>query len=115
MAAESVGDTPTFTLDPTTPYLTFDNNTTTTETDADTDRYYSREETSNHITITGGIQLGRERNDSAAVHNPTLYTVTVLADVLSQQFIHDPEDRYELLNMESVAARIAWLCPMLCP
>jgi Lon protease-like protein len=37
----------------------------------------------------------------------------ILADVLSQQFIHDPDDRHELLGMESVAARIAWLCSRL--
>ncbi|MCH7225959.1 LON peptidase substrate-binding domain-containing protein [Haloferula sp. A504] len=39
----------------------------------------------------------------------------ILADVLSQQFIHEPDDRYELLSMESVAARIAWLCSRLNP
>ena len=39
----------------------------------------------------------------------------ILADVLSQQFIHEPADRYELLSMESVAARIAWLCSRLNP
>lgn len=39
----------------------------------------------------------------------------ILADVLSQQFIHDPEERYELLSMESVAARVAWLCSRLIP
>ena len=37
----------------------------------------------------------------------------ILADVLSQQFIHEPEERYELLSTESVAARIAWLCSRL--
>jgi Lon protease-like protein len=39
----------------------------------------------------------------------------ILADVLSQQFIHDPDERQELLDMESVAARIAWLCSRLAP
>lgn len=34
----------------------------------------------------------------------------ILADVLSQQFIHEPGERYELLAMESVPARVAWLC-----
>jgi Lon protease-like protein len=39
----------------------------------------------------------------------------ILADVVSQQFIHKPADRYELLSMDSVAARIAWLCAHLNP
>ncbi|GAA5477188.1 LON peptidase substrate-binding domain-containing protein [Haloferula helveola] len=34
----------------------------------------------------------------------------ILADVMCQQFVHDPDVRYELLSMDSVAARIAWLC-----
>lgn len=39
----------------------------------------------------------------------------IFADVLSQQFIQDPDDRQELLSMDSVAARIAWLCSRLIP
>lgn len=39
----------------------------------------------------------------------------ILADVLSQQFVHDPGERDELLSTESVAARIAWLCSRLNP
>jgi Lon protease-like protein len=34
----------------------------------------------------------------------------ILADVISQQFVHQPEQRHDLLRMESVAERIAWLC-----
>lgn len=37
----------------------------------------------------------------------------ILADVLCQQFIHEPEERHELLGMDSVASRIAWLCSRL--
>lgn len=47
----------------------------------------------------------------------TLMTMTeqiddpsILADVMSQQFLHDPDERQDLLEMESVPARIAWLC-----
>lgn len=39
----------------------------------------------------------------------------ILADVVSQQFVHDPAARYELLSMDSVAARVAWLCSRLQP
>lgn len=34
----------------------------------------------------------------------------ILADVLAQQFIHEPDERQNLLETESVAARVAWLC-----
>lgn len=34
----------------------------------------------------------------------------ILCDVLSHQFIQDPEERQHLLEIESVAARVAWVC-----
>ncbi|MEM1082855.1 MAG: LON peptidase substrate-binding domain-containing protein [Verrucomicrobiota bacterium] len=34
----------------------------------------------------------------------------ILADVICQQFIHQPDDRQQMLEMESVAERIAWIC-----
>jgi len=34
----------------------------------------------------------------------------ILADVMAQQFLHDPDERQDLLELESAAARIAWLC-----
>ena len=34
----------------------------------------------------------------------------ILADVICQQFLHEPDDRQHMLETESVAARIAWLC-----
>lgn len=37
----------------------------------------------------------------------------ILADIVSQQFIHDVELRQHLLEMESAAARISWLCKAL--
>lgn len=39
----------------------------------------------------------------------------ILADIVSQQFIHDTEMRQMLLEMDSPAARIAWLCQALQP
>jgi len=39
----------------------------------------------------------------------------ILADIVSQQFIHDTELRQMLLETESPAARIAWLCQALQP
>lgn len=34
----------------------------------------------------------------------------VLVDVLCQHFVHEPDERQEMLEMESVAARVAWFC-----
>src|SRR5690606_7690467 len=34
----------------------------------------------------------------------------ILADVLAQQFLTDPDERQLVLEMEPVAARVAWLC-----
>ncbi|MBB5349818.1 Lon protease-like protein [Haloferula luteola] len=34
----------------------------------------------------------------------------ILCDVMAQQFIHDADDRQTLLEMESVPARVAWIC-----
>ncbi len=84
-AGPEVGAAPTFTLDPVTDYLEIVSRVETLAVDADTDRYYHREFESNHMEITGGIPLGETANDSAAVHNPTLYTVTVLRDVLESE------------------------------
>jgi uncharacterized protein len=39
----------------------------------------------------------------------------ILADIVSQQFIHDAPLRQMLLEVESPAARIAWLCQALQP
>lgn len=39
----------------------------------------------------------------------------ILADIVSQQFIHDTQLRQMLLEVESPAARIAWLCQALQP
>ena len=35
---------------------------------------------------------------------------SILADVMAQQFLHDPDERQDLLEMESAAARVAWIC-----
>jgi Lon protease-like protein len=35
---------------------------------------------------------------------------SILADVMAQQFIHDADERQDLLEMESAAARVAWIC-----
>lgn len=46
----------------------------------------------------------------SSIHDPA-----TLADVIAQQFIHQPEERQQLLETESPAARTAWLCQKLCP
>lgn len=35
---------------------------------------------------------------------------SILADVMAQQFVHHPDERQDLLEMESAAARVAWIC-----
>ena len=55
-----------------------------------------------------GGQIGAQMAEG--IDDPAIF-----ADVLSQQFIQDPDDRQELLSMDSVAARIAWLCSRLIP
>jgi Lon protease-like protein len=35
---------------------------------------------------------------------------SILADVMAQQFLHDPDERQDVLEMESAAARVAWIC-----
>ncbi len=35
---------------------------------------------------------------------------SILADVMAQQFLQDPDERQDLLEMESAAARVAWIC-----
>jgi len=35
---------------------------------------------------------------------------SILADVMAQQFVHDADERQDLLEMESAAARVAWIC-----
>ena len=35
---------------------------------------------------------------------------SILADVMAQQFVHDTDERQDLLEMESAAARVAWIC-----
>jgi Lon protease-like protein len=44
-------------------------------------------------------------NMTAQIDDPS-----ILADVMAQQFLHNPDERQDLLEMESAAARIAWIC-----
>lgn len=85
VAAPIVGNPPRFTLNPQTDYLNVINRVSTLAADADTDRYYHREFESNQVMVDGGIALGRTIEDSAAVHNPTLYFTTVLRDTLRRR------------------------------
>ena len=54
-------------------------------------------------------EIGRAfREMSSTIDDPV-----VLADVLSHQFIQDPDERQFLLEMESAPARVAWICKRL--
>ena len=53
-------------------------------------------------------ELTRSLRTHMAVEERFLYPI--LADVMAQQFVHDPDERQELLEMESAAARVAWIC-----
>jgi D-alanyl-D-alanine carboxypeptidase/D-alanyl-D-alanine-endopeptidase (penicillin-binding protein 4) len=87
VAGKAVGESPTFTTEPVTDHLEIVSEVATESEDADTDRYYHREFGSNRVVVTGGIPLGESKTDWASVHNPTLFTVSVLRDTLVREEI----------------------------
>lgn len=54
--------------------------------------------------------LPLEVRDALAAMTRQIDDPSILADVMAQQFLHDPEERQDLLEMESAAARVAWIC-----
>jgi len=71
----------------------------------------SLREATEHATA----ELPGEVRDAMLAMTGNIDDPAILADVLSQHFLHDPDERQELLETESVAARIAWLCGKLNP
>ena len=55
-------------------------------------------------------ELPGEVRETLAAMTAQIDDPSILADVMAQQFIHDPDERQQLLEMESAAARVAWIC-----
>ncbi|MBN1477077.1 D-alanyl-D-alanine carboxypeptidase/D-alanyl-D-alanine-endopeptidase [Candidatus Sumerlaeota bacterium] len=85
--AAAPGNPAAFTMIPQTRYLQVVSRVNTMAEGSSTDRYYHRQHESNRVVVNGGINVGQTRTDSATVHNPTLYTVTVLQELLSRHGI----------------------------
>lgn len=84
----SAGSSPTFTLNPPTTYCRINNLVrTVSERVAEASLTYHREETSNIIRAEGTIPARKEKYDYAAIHNPTLFAVTVLRETLQREGI----------------------------
>jgi len=83
--AEKPGQAATFTLQPETQYLRFENYVTTRKKGSGSDRYYHRAMNSPDVRIRGGIDIDSEpKTDSATVDNPTLYFAAVLCELLER-------------------------------
>jgi Lon protease-like protein len=55
-------------------------------------------------------QLPEEVRSTVIEMSKQIDDPAILADVICQQFLHQPDERQQMLETESVAARIAWLC-----
>ncbi|MCU0795240.1 MAG: LON peptidase substrate-binding domain-containing protein [Akkermansiaceae bacterium] len=55
-------------------------------------------------------EFPNEIRDAFRAMSATIDDPVILCDVLSHQFIQDPEERQTLLEIESVPARVAWIC-----
>lgn len=55
-------------------------------------------------------ELPAEVRDALTTMTRQIDDPSILADVMAQQFLHDPDERQDVLEMESAAARVAWIC-----
>ena len=55
-------------------------------------------------------ELPGEVRDALVAMTAQIDDPSILADVMAQQFLNKPDERQELLEMESAAARVAWIC-----
>jgi Lon protease-like protein len=55
-------------------------------------------------------ELPAEVRDTLTAMTRQIDDPSILADVMAQQFLHDPDERQDVLEMESAAARVAWIC-----
>jgi serine-type D-Ala-D-Ala carboxypeptidase/endopeptidase (penicillin-binding protein 4) len=119
-AASAPRNPASFTMIPQTRYLQVISRVTTMADGVSTDRYYHRLHESNRVVVNGGINVGQTRTDSATVHNPTLFTVTALQELLSRHgitVIGRPRDIDDLNREEVYAGEIrelaSWTSPPL--
>lgn len=84
----SAGSSPTFTFNPTTSYCRINNLVKTVSNKvAEASLTYHREETSNIIRAEGTIPARKEKYDYAAIHNPTLFTATIIKETFEREGI----------------------------
>lgn len=81
------GDPTKFTLHPESDYYTIKSTVVNSAPGRETDRYYDRGASDNNIEVTGTLNAGTKKLDSASIHDPALWTVAVLHDVLTSQGI----------------------------
>lgn len=79
--------TASYTLIPETDYVNFESEVKIVAKGRSTERYYKRGATDNNITVTGTFNVDATRLDSASIHDPALYFVTILTDVLKKEGI----------------------------
>lgn len=81
------GEPAKFTLVPKTDYYTYESNVVTVASGRSTERYYQRGATTNDLQATGTLNVDTKRIDSAAIHDPAMWTLAVFQDVLTSQGI----------------------------
>lgn len=85
---DSVGAPAKFRLEPETDFVEIVNNVVTLEKGSDTAIYYKRDRGTNRVVISGGIsEDAEEKRDWFSIENPTLYTTTILKQVLEHNGI----------------------------
>lgn len=84
--ARSEGDLALFTLNPPTRYCKINDLVKTVSKDKkDASLQYFREEKSNIIRAEGTIPARKNKYDYAAIHNPTLFTATIIKETLEKE------------------------------
>ncbi len=79
---------PTYALNPPTQYCEIVNQVRTIpKGGSDWDVTYFRDENSNQITARGAIPVNEKKYDYAAIHNPTLFTATIVMETLQKEGI----------------------------
>lgn len=116
-AGPSVGSAATHVLDPPTRYVDLVSRVTTCAAGTETDISYQRAPDSNRITAEGGIPAGTSEVGYAAVHNPTLYAVTVLRETLSRRGITVLGEAADIDDLDRAAVRhdLRELCTSVSP
>ena len=86
VGARSEGDLATFMLNPPTQYARINNLVKTSPKDRkEASLQYFREDKSNVIRAEGSVPARKPKYDYAAIHNPTLFTATILKEIFEKE------------------------------